>query len=259
MSHDCQFSKVYLVNATPVFDFQEFIDEAKVIRHCAPIFFMSSPEGDPSTICANGTIALLDTGSKKLLVTCAHVWQGFVDYKLSVPTARLCTIFASGFGFPINLGDEPIDFDDGLDLAVFEAKPEKWNMGHKEFYRIDRWPIAKAKTKDPITFVGFPGAGRDAKAGLGNFGYASFGMIVSDVSDRKLVIAGRHSDGHLLDNQGNKLPPMSIAGLSGSPAYVRDGKARFLLAGFVQMGRTSSDDMFLTHAAFLKRDGTLRH
>jgi hypothetical protein len=208
---------------------------------------------------ANATVALIDTGSKKLLITCAHVWHEFLDYRQGVPTARLYTIFANGFGFPIHLADEPLDVDQGIDLAVFEAKPENWDMGHKEFYRIDRWPIPKAKNGDPLIFLGFPGAARDTLSGFGNFQYASFGMIVSDVSDRKLVIVGRHSDGQLLDNFGNKVPPMSVGGLSGSPAYVRDGKARFLLTGFVQMGRTSSDDIFLTHASFLNRDGTLRH
>lgn len=241
------------------FDVDEFTDEAKMIRHCAPIFFTPSQNASPADIYANGTVALVDTGKKKLLITCFHVWEQFQEYKREVPGGCLCTVFANGFGHPINLVEEPLDQDAGIDLVVFEAKPALWNMGYKEFYRVERWPIPRAKANDPIAFVGFPGACRNTTADFGNFGYSSFGLVVSDVSDRKLVIAGRYSDGCLLDNDGNKLPPISMGGLSGCPAYVRDGKARFLLAGFVQMGRTSCDDLFLTHATFLNPDGTLKH
>jgi hypothetical protein len=153
-----------------------------------------------------------------------------------------------------------IDSEPGIDLVVFRARPEAWDMGYKEFYRIDRWPIPRAKVHDPIAFIGFPGGGRRTSDRVGNFTYSAFGLSVSDVSDRKLVIAGKSNDTRsLCDNDGNAIPPISMGGLSGSPAYVRTGTAQFRLAGFVQMGRASSDDIFLTHASFLNRDGTLIH
>jgi hypothetical protein len=242
-------------------DVLEYTDEAMMLRHCAPIFFLPSPASGPSAIASNGTVALLDTGQKKILVTCSHVWEAFQKYRDDTLTGCLCTVFANGPGWPVVIpGEAMIDSDAGLDLVVFEARPAAWNMGYKEFYRIDQWPIPKAKKDDPVGFIGFPGKARQTGQGIGNFGYASFGLGVSDVSDRGLVIArAPNSEGHLVDNDGKELPPLDVGGLSGSPAYVRDRKARFLLAGFVRMGATTSDDIFLTHAAFLNRDGTLKH
>jgi hypothetical protein len=235
-----------------------YVDEAKMISHCAPIFFLPHAEARPCDITANGTTALLDTGQRKVLVTCFHVWDEFQIYSDKIPTACLCTIFSNGFRFPIGIpATALIDSDEGLDLAVIEATPEIWDMGYKEFYRIERWPIPKAMVGSPIAFVGFPGEARITNEHGGNFQYSAFGVTVAGVSDRKIVIAGKGEPGNLLDNDGNKLPPMLMEGLSGAPAYARDGKARFLLAGFVQMGKTSSDDLFLTHASVLNRDGTL--
>lgn len=236
-----------------------YVDEATMIRHCAPIFFLPALDARPSAIAANGTVALLDTGQRKVLVTCFHVWDEFQTYKRKVPTGCLCTVFVGGFASPISIPDDAlIDSDKGLDLAVIEATPNIWDMGYKEFCQTDRWPIPKAKVGSPIAFVGFPGAARITDEHIGNFQYSAFGVTVSDVSDRKLAIAGKGKGrGRLLDNAGNEVPPISMGGLSGAPAYVRDGNARFLLAGFVQMGRTSSDDLFLTHANALNRDGTL--
>jgi hypothetical protein len=132
-------------------------------------------------------------------------------------------------------------------------------MGRKEFYRVERWPIPKAKVGDPITFVGFPGKARVTTDELGNFQYSAFGLTVSAVSERKFVITGKGPNrGILRDNGGNIVPPMALGGMSGSPAYVRDRRAGFQLAGFVQMGNTSSDDLFFTSASFLNRNGTLR-
>jgi hypothetical protein len=241
-------------------DIPQFTDEAKMLRHCAPIFFVPAGDARPSAICASATVALLDAGLKKLLVTCFHVWDEFLDYRASTPSACLCTVFVNGFGPPVVVRDEAlVDSDPGVDLAIFQASPEEWDMGCKEFYRIERWPIPNARVGDPIAFIGFRGAGRYTSHGVGNFTYSAFGLSVSDVSDRKLVIAGGSSDKRSLwDNNGNAISPISMGGLSGSPAYVRTGTEGFLLAGFVQMGRTSSDDIFLTNASVLNRDGTLR-
>jgi hypothetical protein len=238
----------------------DFVDEAAMLQHCAPIFFLPSPTSGPSAIAANGTVALLDTGEKKLLLTCFHVWDEFRNYRQEVPGGCLCAVFNNYLQQPTFIPDEAlIDADADLDLAVFEARPDTWSMGYKRFYRIDRWPIPKAKKGDPIAFVGFPGASRKTDQGIGDFGTAMFGLTVTDVSERKLIIAPMPGDEqHLVDNEGRELPPFDVGGLSGTPAYVRDSKARLLLVGFVQMGRTTSDALFLVHAAFLNRDGSLR-
>lgn len=227
-----------------------------MLIHCAPIFFLPTESISPATICANGTVGLIDTGQKKLLVTCAHVWTGFEDLRLTHPSSQLAVIFASGYAKPERINKTNlIDFDAGLDLAVFEACPE-WNMGHKEFYRITRWPVPQAKVGQPIAFLGFAGTGRKTSAHWGQFSYSVFGLSVNCTSDRKLV-TNSPSKGTLFFDDGKPIGPIDIRGMSGSPAYVRDRKGGFNLAAFVQMGHMSDDSIFLTHASFLNPDGTL--
>lgn len=237
----------------------QMTDELHLLHHCAPVFFLPEQGALPGTIKNNGTLALIDGGQRTFLVTCCHVWDGFIDYRNRVSTARLASVFADGFGAPILLAEERlIDCDRELDLAVFEASPADWNCGHKEFYRPDRWPIPCAKQGSPIAFVGFAGAGRHAQGAIGDFRYSAFGLTVTSSSDRKMVLAMDQSHGQLRDNDGQPTSAMPMGGLSGSPAYVRSMTGRFSLAGFVQMGQTSDDDIFLTHASFLNQDGTLR-
>ena len=242
------------------FNLDEYVDEAKMIRHCAPVFFLPSLGAKPSEIVANGTIALVNTGETFLLVTCCHVLTEFHDYKRKTSSACLCTVFDGYVRHPVVLDEtSPIDSDTSLDLTVFPAFPQMWPMGSKEFFRVERWPIPKPKVRSPIAFVGFPGKARVTTEEIGNFQYSAFGLTITSVSDRKFVIGGRGPGrGNLRDNDGNVVPPMLLGGMSGTPAYVRDMKAGFQLAGFVQMGNTSSDDLYFTQASVLNRDGTLK-
>src|SRR6266545_1304555 len=225
----------------------QMADEAQLLRHCAPVFFLPCDGALPETIDNNGSMALIDGGQIRFLVTCCHVWEEFMDYRDRVPTARLATVFANGFGAPILLPD-PIDHDSDLDLAVFPAGSADWNLGTKQFYRPERWPIPKAKQGSAIAFVGFAGIGRNMQGTVGDFRYSFFGLSVSSVSDRKMVLGAGHSHRTLMDNNGQRVPPMRMGGMSGSPAYARAGNGLFSLAGFVQMGALSNADIFLTHA-----------
>lgn len=240
--------------------FQQYVDEAKMIRHCAPVFFLPSLDSKATEIAANGTIALVYTGTCYVLVTCYHVLGGFYEYRSENRGGCFCTVFDGHVRRPIALDpDSPIDADASLDLAVFPAYPRLWPMGNKEFYQVNRWPIPKAKVGAPIAFLGFPGAARVVNDEVGNFQYSSFGLTITEVSDRKFVVAGNGPGrGKLRDNSGNVVPPMALGGMSGSPAYVRDVNAGFGLAGFVQMGNRSCDDLFFTHACALNRDGTIQ-
>lgn len=237
----------------------QMVDEAELLTHCAPVFCLPTTIPRAETIHANGTVGLIDTGQKKLLVTCAHVWTEFENFRAKNPSAQLAVIFADGFGHPEYITNErPLDYDQDLDLAVFEAHPESWNMATKQFYRIDRWPVPKVRQGDLIAFLGFAGVGRHTGPGFGAFNYSFFGLSVTASSDRKVVLDDQTSSRKLFDNEGNSIPPMEMGGMSGSPAYVRSRWGTISLAGFVQMGRTSDGMIFLTHAAFLNADGTLQ-
>ncbi len=72
--------------------------EGFMLSHCAPVFFSPFAGAPPEAITNNATLALVDTGLRQLLVTCCHVWHGFIDYADQHPGAQLATVFHSGYG-----------------------------------------------------------------------------------------------------------------------------------------------------------------
>jgi hypothetical protein len=99
----------------------DFADDAKMLSHCAPIFIMPSTAPFFKNVQNNGTAALIDTGSRKLLVTCEHVLSEFLNFRAGNSEAVLVAIFRNGCGLQILL-DSLIDCDEKLDLAVFDAR-----------------------------------------------------------------------------------------------------------------------------------------
>lgn len=243
-------------------EIRQMMDEARLLRHCAPIFFFPTDSLSPETIYANGTVGLVDTGEKKLLITCAHVWDGFLDFRLKHPSAQLAVTFSGGIGPPEILDRDPWALDRDLDLAVFTAKPDTWQMGLKTFYKIPSWPVPESVVGNAVAFQGFPGVGRRTSAFVGEFRYSFFGLGVSSVSRRRVMLSKSRGDRQLRDNAGNAIPPISIGGISGSPAYVlarmtNSPVVDFRLAGIVVEGSTSDGTVFLTHLSALRPDGTL--
>ena len=205
----------------------------------------------------NGTAALIDTGSRKLLVTCEHVLSEFLNFRAGNSEAVLVAVFRNGCGLQILL-DSLIDHDEKLDLAVFDASFPKQTLDYKGFYRIHRFPVADPRPRQPISFVGFPSEARRSPTPgiLGNFGYASFGLTVSDVSDSLIILA--NTDPRILrDGAGNVVPPINVGGMSGAPAYTRTSSGGFNLVGFVRAGNNSNTDIRLSKASFLREDGSL--
>jgi hypothetical protein len=235
----------------------DFADDTKMLTHCAPVFILRSGVPFPNCIYANGTVALIDTGRRKLFVTCDHVWSEFANFRKDNADARMAVICRTGACVPIYIDDATlIDCDKELDLAVFDANSAEKTMIYKEFYKIYRFPIADPKPGKPISFIGFPAEARRVTEELGNFGYSSFGLIVSDVSDSMILLA--NNDPRILrDNRGNQAPPGDIGGMSGAPAYVRPLSGGFDLAGFVRAGDRSDTDIRLSKASFLREDGSL--
>ena len=78
----------------------DFADEAEMLTHCAPIFFLPRSASLPTSIRTNGTAALIDTGIRRILVTCEHVWSEFLKFRLEYSEARLATVFRYGHGSP---------------------------------------------------------------------------------------------------------------------------------------------------------------
>ncbi len=235
----------------------DFTDEARMLTHCTPIFFMPNTTSSPTGIAANGTVALIDTGSRKILVTCAHVWSEFLMFRKENKGAMLSMKFGYGRGPLTGILDAAlIDSDEQLDLAVFATNLSENILGGKRFFQVHRFPIVDPKPHQPISFVGFPGEARRVSETNMQFGYASFGLTVSDVSHTQILLA--NNDPRLLrDGTGKLTSAIDVGGMSGAPVYVRTASGGFNLAGFVRAGNTSDSDIRLSKASFLGQDGRL--
>jgi len=235
----------------------DFADDAKMLTHCTPIFFMPSRTSTPTSIPANGTVALIDTGSRKLLVTCAHVWFDFLKFRATNNDAILLVKFRYGRGPFMGIQDAAlVDCDEQLDLAVFATDLPEDILGYKTFFKINSFPIADPKPRQPISCVGFPGETRRVSETKMAFGYAVFRLTVSDVSTRMILLA--NNDLRVLrDNEGRLCSPIDVGGMSGAPAYTRTPSGGFNLSGFVRAGNTSNSDIRLSKASFIRQDGSL--
>jgi len=246
------------MDAQEYHEITEFVDDAKMLSHCVPIFILSdTPSG--GAVYGSGTAALIDTGTKRVLVTCDHVWSELKRIRDEHSEARLATVFRSGDSPTIWIDDDSLmDCDAELDLAVFDfTPPEKaLCLGFKQFYRIYRFPVADPRPWQPISLIGFPAEARRRSKRAGHFGYCSVGVTVSDVSHSLIVLA--NTDSRILrDGAGNLAPPIDLGGTSGAPAYSRTLSGGFNLVGFVRAGNNSGTDIRLSKAAFLRKDGSL--
>jgi hypothetical protein len=123
------------------------------------------------------------------------------------------------------------------------------------FFQVREFPIARVEPGAVITLQGFPGTQREGTETRGQFGAFFFGGIATAVNDRKILVAPNDGRSLVSAQTGEALAPFEIKGISGSPAYTfRKG---WRLAGFVCEGKTTDGSLYLTHAAFIKADGTL--
>jgi len=244
----------------------------EMLAFCGPIFITPGPRTCPEQMIDNGTYSLIDTGKRRLLITCHHVWQAYLDCRTKNPDAALC----------INLGDgtasiafvlperQLIDADADLDLAVFDFEPSqvrlnKTQINHqKKWFSIRNWPIPMASDGEHVALMGFPGK-RIKKVGiLCTFRTQVLPLKITHVGGKQIYIM----------NEGQNVEVFNdikgwLGGLSGSPAYTFS-KSGASLVGFVKSGSKQTEDrpkaggdsvfagsLLLTHACFLQQDGTL--
>lgn len=138
------------------------LSEPVARQHCGPIFFTRSLiRASKEDIITNGSFGLVDTGVKKLLVTCNHVWQGFDDERFKDSNVKMCVCLDSKN--PVYLDEKHlIDRDERSDLATFDMTELLPACGGLKFFNIRSKPPPKVNRDDTIYLIGFPGHGRNA-------------------------------------------------------------------------------------------------
>jgi hypothetical protein len=135
----------------------------EMLTFCGPIFITPGLMTNPKQMIDNGTFSLVDTGDRRLLVTCHHVWRAYLDCRAGNVEATLGINLGDGdasiaFAFPER---QLIDADADLDLAVFEFEPSQIQVNkapvnhQKDWFPIPRWPIPKIGEGEYVALMGF--------------------------------------------------------------------------------------------------------
>jgi hypothetical protein len=198
-----------------------FVVEPEVRQFCGPLFFTRSLKVATDNITASGSFGLVDTGKRKLLVTCLHVWEEFQKAKLADPDLMMCLCLDKGN--PVVFApDEPLGEDRELDVATFQMESLLPACDRRKFYPLHQNPARRVAKGDKLFLIGFPGYLRLALDEFVKFGRQPYGIGVASV-DGLLF----HSDISRLN-----LDPRQFAGISGCPCFLVREDRPIQLVGF---------------------------
>jgi hypothetical protein len=218
----------------------------KVRRHCGPIFFTHSIKTALGNIVGNGSFGLVDTGKKKVLVTCAHVWREFVKEREKVGDLKMCICLDRRN--PLVFDERLlIDVDERTDLATFNFELYMPALGGMRLFDLTRYPPPKVARGDILLLIGFPGHQRKEFDEATRFGRQAFGVGLSSVNDF----------GFQADVSNLKLAADRYGGISGCPCFLAKEHGPLRLAGFTT--GYVLDNLFFTHSDQLNVDGTVKH
>ena len=238
----------------PKIDSIKFLVEPQIRRSCGPLFFTTSLECATGNIVANGSFALVDTGSRKLFVTCNHVWSEFKQKRKANPELNLCACLDEKNPVVLNFGN-PISQSDRLDLAVFDMEPYLSACRNRHFYVLKFRDFPKILVGSPIVFTGYPGIYRtESDSGI-TFGRTPYVVFTADVSETTGIADVSHvmdTNRRLYRQDGQENP---YGGISGCPCYLIRENYLTELVGFVT--EEGMNLLRFTLAKFLKADGSL--
>jgi len=127
-----------------------------------PLFFATSLEKKKGNVIDNGSFAYVGTHQKNLLVTCHHVWNGFLEERAKRPGLKLCGCFDDRTPVPFctlpdGTENKPIDQDKQLDIATFDMKPFEHYVRGKNFFFPNHIPESIVNQNDAVAIIGCPG------------------------------------------------------------------------------------------------------
>ncbi len=264
--------------------------EAVLRKHTAVICWNRPNQSPVLERQDNGTCSFIDTGTRRCVVTAAHVWEGFrTDSEtgaknLWISLTAGCGVAAPSFPYRV-VNPQLISARDDLDLATFTFEGIDVLEGWR-FYPLQQIPIQRVAKGDIIFFLGFTGDGLREGATTRRLNYHFNATPVADVGYRQFQLHDTPGTAQLSDATGRNIPPVRIPGVSGAPAF-RAGDPlhdplKLTLAGFVSRllspgftecllesvsaipdphhrGYELSDgDVYITYADLLNSDGTIK-
>ena len=237
---------------------------------CGPLYFATSLEKGKGIVVDSGSFGLVGTSKKDLLVTCYHVWNGFLNKRKEIPSLKLCACLDDKYPvsictLPDGTETEPIDKDEKLDIAVFDLEPFRGYCGqNKRCAILNSEPQIQIKDKDAVGIVGHPGRFRvEVEQGIA-FGREPYVGFISSRSGYKFFVDFTNVmdfDRNLLIKKWDREHTVT-RGISGSPCFSIHANYQTSLIGFVtdHVGWESVPENYVqvTTSNCKNEDGTLK-
>jgi hypothetical protein len=226
------------------------------MRQCSGPIYFSRPSKKYRSgvkVINNGSFGLVDTGKRKLMVTCQHVWADFCKKQKRIPTLTLSICAPPGVLVDLK-SIQPIDQNKALDLATFDMEPYLDQCPESEFSQLRHIHLQRVRPGDPIVFTGYPGR-IDGNTAIGTrFRRQAYAVFAHDVSHSRIVV-----DMSGVMTYGEKPGPRKpLPGVSGSPCYLlRPNMTMELVAFASEEGQKGLQDiLLLSRTTSLNTDGT---
>ena len=208
----------------------------------------------------HGTVGFIDTGESGFVVTANHVFEEFEKYRNEYPGASLYIAHHKG-GMVLRregVDFEVIDRNERVDVATLQLSAElETKMGPMSYFpQTDfvAWPSERPKPGDPAIVVGFPGQDSQAVSSTKRRrGASSWVVSVGEVNEREFSLDLDVDE--FVSVNGRSLDDFDPGGMSGSPVF--SWTKPFRILGVVVEGRTSLRRLLVTHADFIKADGSI--
>jgi hypothetical protein len=220
---------------------------------CGPIFFAESLEIAAGNVKDSGSFGLINTGKKKLLVTCHHVVEGFRDLKSKQPKLMLC--LALGITPEVLNLDALIDEDKELDLAVFDMAGMMQIPRERVFFPFDCKQKCNVAKENVLLVIGYPGRHRVEFDKAIYWGTTPHLSIASDVTERNIYSSTQRMV-NLNRQRLSGIYENPYGGVSGSLCFVLQKDFRPQLVGVVS--KHAMETMTITRLQCLRSDGMLK-
>lgn len=229
-------------------------------RNVGMLFFAPTQQITPTTIRFNGTVAFVDTGSSKLIITNDHVYRRFTELKSEEPDLAMF-ITGSSPNTVIEISEKDLIDRGGksADLSIFSlSNPAQLEDIGKEYFQVSSWPTPRPNAGTSAVIVGFQGAHRIPVGSNLQINLTVLCDKISSSSQRHLILVDEDQVRTTvkLNPQLDELGP--LGGMSGSPVFTVEPDDKASLLGFLyETGEGADATVFAVHADNITAQGKI--
>ena len=204
----------------------------------------------PAEMYDAATALLIDTGTRRLLVTCEHVLREYQSQQLKNPSMILA----------LNLGDgdKTVELPDPTspkrliassttsDLVVFDYRGlDSASISNRNYLPVNLDELERPSKGDAVVFIGFPRKFRKVDQACATFVAIPIPLVVSDITPSTILCSCEGDNKEVFADMGER-----FGGFSGGPVFAAASNGKLQLVGFVR--EKASFGLLITPATCLR-------